>query len=191
MNIYQDLENSLYDVLEGLFPTWRIHFAYSNYEEQQTPYVVIDVKKLETTGLQYTSHLTEVDPDTGVGATTTFQDSLAQVRFEFVGKYDDNTTTAEMAQQLELALRTPKGFELLKRSRLAQHKKMAARRIPQKRDCDMYMIYQLDCTFAYCSMITEDIDWIAVLGIDGVYHDAALPPDYTIETHLDITTPNP
>lgn len=191
MNIYKDLEDSLYDLVIGLFPTWTIIFAYANNEDPVSPYMVIDVRKLETIGQQYTSHLGEVNLLTGESVTTTIQDSLTQVRFEFVGKYDDNTTTAEMAHQLELAMRTPKGFELMKLNRLALHKKMSARRLPVKRDTDMYMVYQLDVTFAYCSMTVDDIDWIAVTGVNGIYHDAGREPDHIINTHFDITTPNP
>lgn len=191
MNIYKDLEDSLYDLVIGLFPTWTIIFAYANCEDPVSPYMVIDVRKLETIGQQYTSHLGEVNLLTGDAVTTTIQDSLTQVRFEFVGKYDDNTTTAEMAHQLELAMRTPKGFELMKLNRLALHKKMSARRLPVKRDTDMYMVYQLDVTFAYCSMTVDDNDWIAITGVNGIYHDAGREPDHIINTHFDITTPNP
>lgn len=188
MNIYQDLENSLYDLVIGLFPTWTIIFAYTNCDEPQTPYMAIDVKKLDPIGQQYTSYLGRVNPLTGDAITSTIQDSLAQVRFEFHGKYDDNTTTAEMAQQLELAMRTPKGFELMKLTRLALHKKMSARRIPQRRETDMYMVYQLDVTFAYCSMTVDDIDWIEFTGLTGVYYDAGREPDHIIINEIDVTT---
>lgn len=191
MNIYQDLEDSLYDLVIGLFPTWTIIFAYANCEEPTTSYVAIDVRKIESVGREYTSHKGEINPLTNDAITITLQDNLVQVRFEFIGKYDDNTTTAEMAHQLELALRTPRGFELMKISRVALHKKLSIRRLPQKRDTDMYMIYQLDCTFAYCSQVVEDVDWVAVLGIDGIYHDAGREPDHIIYTHQDIITPNP
>ena len=191
MNIYQDLEDSLYNLVIGLFPTWTIIFAFANCEEPTSPYVVIDVRKIESVGREYTSHMGDINPLTNDAVTITIQDSLVQARFEFVGKYDDNTTTAEMAHQLELAMRTPRGFELMKINRLSLHKKLSVRRLPQKRDTDMYMVYQLDCTFAYCSTVVDDVDWIAVLGIDGVYHDAGREPDHIIETHIDIITPNP
>lgn len=192
MNIYQDLEDSLYELVSGLFPSWTIIFAFANGPEPTSPYCVIDVRKLETIGQQYTSHLGEVNLLSGDAVTTTIQDSLTQVRFEFIGKYDDNTTTAEMAQQLELAMRTPKGFELMKLNRLSLHKKMSARRMPVRRETDTYMVYQLDCTFAYCSMTVDDIDWIEFTKLTGIYHDSALPPDYTITHEIDVTTnPNP
>lgn len=191
MNIYQDLEDSLYDLVIGLFPTWTIIFAYANVEEPTSPYVAIDVRKIESIGREYTTHKGEINPMTGDAVTMTIQDSLTQIRFEFVGKYDDNTTTAEMATQLEMALRTPRSFELMKLNRLALHKKLSVRRLPQKRDTDMYMIYQLDCTFAYCSTVVDDVDWIAITSVDGIYHDAGREPDHIIYTHTDIITPIP
>jgi len=192
MNIYQDLEDSLYKLVNGLFPSWTIIFAYTNIPEPTSPYCAINVMKLQTIGQQYTSHLGKINPLTGDAITVTYQDGLAQVRFEFTGKYDANTTTAEMAQQLELAMRTPKGFELMKLNRLSLHKHMSARRLPVRRETDMYMVYQLDVTFAYCSQTVDDIDWIEFTKLTGIYHDSALPPDYTITHEIDVlTNPNP
>lgn len=190
MNIYKDLEDSLYNLVSELFSEWRVIFAFGNGPEPVTPYCVIDIKKLDTAGQQYTSHLGQVDPVSGDAVTVTFQDAIAQVRFEFIGKYDENTTTAEMAQQLQFAIRTPKGFELLKINRLALHGKLSTRRIPVKRETDMYMVYQLDGTFAYCSMTADGIGWIASTDITGVYHDAGREPDHVIPTHIEIITPN-
>lgn len=192
MNIYLDLEDSLYKLVNGLFPAWTTIFAFTNGPEPTSPYCVINVRKLDPIGQQYTSHLGTVDIYTGQSRTVTIQDSLTQVRFEFHGKYDSNTVTAEMAHQLELALRTPKGFELMKRHNLALHKKMSARRIPERRETDMYMVYQLDVTFAYCSMTEDEIDWIEFTGITGVYHDAGREPDHIIINKIDVTeNPNP
>ncbi|QYW06639.1 hypothetical protein uav_107 [Pseudomonas phage UAVern] len=191
MNIYQDLEDALYNLVYGLFPAWTTIFAYTNGPEPVSPYCVINVRKLDVVGQQYTSHLATADPY-GHARTMTIQDSLTQVRFEFHGKYDANTTTAEMAQQLELAMRTPKGFELMKLNNLSLHKKMSARRMPVKRDTDMYMVYQLDVTFAYCSMTIDEIDWIETAGITGIYHDAGREPDHIIINKIDVTeNPNP
>lgn len=192
MNIYQNLEDSLYNLVNGLFPAWTTIFAFANGPEPTSPYCVINVRKIETIGQQYTSHLGKINPLTGEAATSTIQDSLTQVRFEFIGKYDANTTTAEMAQQLELAMRTPRGFELMKLNNLSLHKKMSARRMPVKRETDTYMVYQLDCTFAYCCLTVDDIDWIEFTGLTGIYHDAGREPDHVIINHIDLTTnPNP
>lgn len=192
MNIYQDLEDSLYNLVDGLFPSWATIFAFTNGPEPTSPYCVINVRKLDVIGQQYTSHLGKINPSTGLAITTTIQDSLAQVRFEFHGKYDANTTTAEMAQQLELSLRTPKGFELMKMNNLSLHKKLSSRRLPERRETEMYMVYQLDATFAYSSMIVDDVDWIEFTGITGIYHDAGREPDHIIINKIDVTeNPNP
>ena len=104
MNIYQDLEDSLYKLVMGLFPTWTTIFAYTNGPEPTTSYCVIDVRKLDVIGQQYTSHLGKINPSTGDAITTTIQDSLAQVRFEFHGKYDDNTTTAAVSRLIWISM---------------------------------------------------------------------------------------
>ena len=189
MTIYKDLEDSLYNLVEGLFPDWRIIFSYTNGPEPTTPYCAIDIRRLDPVGQQYTSHLSHLNAQ-GEAITMTIQDGLAQVRFEFHGKYDDNTEIAEMASLLELFMRTPRGFELMKLNRLSLHKRMTCRRLPQRRETDMYMCYQLDCTFAYCSVVSDEIDWIEILRADGTYYDAGREPDHKIVSKIDIT-PNP
>lgn len=190
MNMYKDLEDSLYNLVIGMFPEWTVIFSYTNGPEPTSPYCAIDVRRLDPVGQQYTSHLSKVDPLSGEAVTTTIQDGLAQVRFEFHGKYDENTELSNMASLLEMSMRTPRAFELMKLNRLSLHKRMTCRRVPQRRETDMYMVYQLDCTYAYCSVIKDEIDWIEILGITGTYNDAGREPDHKIVSHIDIT-PNP
>ncbi|WPJ20554.1 hypothetical protein vBPFY1MI_01 [Pseudomonas phage vB_PF_Y1-MI] len=193
MNEYKDLEDCLYNLVEGLFPEWPITFAYGNGPEPTTPDCVIDVMKWTPVGQPYTSHLGEVDINSPVGnaRTMTFQDIVAKVRFDIAGKADANTVVSEMAHNLQTAMRTPLGYELMKRNRLALHGQISTRRMPVKRDTDTYMCYQIDCTFAYCSVTQDDIDWIAITDVGGTYHDAGREPDHIIKTHVDIVTPQP
>lgn len=190
MSTYLDLEDSLYQVLIGLFPEWRIIFAFNNGPEPVTPYAVIDVKKLDPIGREYVSTLVSIDtnsPDP-VGTTTALQDFYASVRFEILGKNDTNMSASEMAHTLQAMLRTPKAYELMAKHRVALHKLVSSRRLPFKRETDMYMIYQLDCQFAYTTEATDDQDWIAGLSLDGIYHDAGREPDHVIHNHIDINT---
>lgn len=186
MNIYQSLEDGVYNYVTTLFPTWRTIFAYGNGPEVQTPYLVIDVKKFDAIGRSYNSSSQELDPITNESYTTTIQNYEAHVRFEFVGKSDVNTQLAEMAQQLEFALRTQRGYEEQKRNALSLMKYNPVRRIPVRRETDTYMYYQLDVVFGYVVSNTEVQDYINTLQIDGVYHDAGREPDHIIRTTIDI-----
>jgi hypothetical protein len=186
MNIYQSLEDGVYKYVNTLFPTWRVIFAYGNGPEVQTPYLVIDVKKMDAKGRSYNSSSQELDFETQESYTTTIQNYEAHVRFEFVGKYDVNTELAEMAQQLEFALRTQRGYEEQKRNALSLMRYNAIRRIPVRRETDTFMYYQLDVVFGYVVSNTEVQDYIITLGVDGVYHDAGREPEHIIETSIEI-----
>jgi hypothetical protein len=188
MNIYQDLEDSLYNIVSTLHPEWTILFAYTNAAEPVNPYVSIDVKKLTPVGREYSSTPT-IGEDGSKLIQTTTQDHEATVRFEFIGKYDDNTTVANMGQELQIELRSPTGYELQAINKLSLFKLTHLRRIPLMRDTDMYMIYQLDCIFAYTSQITTEQEYALGLNGTGVYHDANQPPDYTMTTQFEITLP--
>lgn len=186
MNIYQDLEDSLYSIVEGLYPTWTVIFPYQNGPEPVSPFLVIDVKKLDAVGREYQSTL--VDVDVLPAATTTLQDYQATVRFEFVGKYDVNTILAEMAHQFEMALRTPKGYELQKTARLSLFTYNPVQRLSLKRETETYMYYQLDVVFGYTMEVRQEFDYIEVTSLTGVYHDAGREPDHTI-TNLIVIDP--
>lgn len=193
MNTYKDLEDSLYNWVEVMFPDWIVKFAYDNGPELQTPYLVIDVRKLDPVGREYNSSDTFVD-ENDKSYVTTRQDYQALVRFEFVGKYDVNTQLAEMAHQLEFNLRTQRGYENQHRNRLSLMKYMPVRRLAVPRETDTYMYYQLDVTFGYAISQVEEQDWIEIIGIDGIYHDAGREPDHVINTHITIAdniNPNP
>lgn len=190
MNVYQNLEDSLYNVVEGLFPDWRTIFAFGNGPEPVTPYCVIDVKKIAPIGREYQSTLAHYEPlISDIATTVTIQDNLTSVRFEVIGQSDQNTTAAEMISLLQLGFRTPKGYELLARNKLALHGKMQTRRIPLKRETQMYMVYQLDVTFAYSVVTSEDIDWIEVTSVQGTYYDAGREPDHIIVGEEIVVTP--
>lgn len=189
MNIYKDLEDSLYNWVESLFPDTRIQFAYTNGPELQTPYLVIDVRKLDPIGRSYNSSDTFVD-ENDKSYTVSRQDYEALVRFEYVGKYDNDTTVAEMASQLEFSLRTQRGYESQRRNNLSLMKYNPVRRLPVKRETDTYMYYQLDVTFGYAVSQREEQDWMEIITIDGVYHDAGREPDHVIQTHIELN-PNP
>lgn len=185
MNIYQDLEDSLYAFVSALFPTWTIIFPFQNAAEPVTPYLVIDVRNLDAVGREQTSSSVSIG-ELGEGTTTTIQNYQAKIRFEFVGKNDSNTTVAEMSHQLEMNLRTPKGYELQHTNNISLYQYNPVERLALKRETDTYMFYQLDTTFGYAVQITSEQDWIETTGITGTYYDAGREPDHTIVSTIEI-----
>lgn len=186
MDIYKDLEDSLYNIVYELHPDWNILFAFTNAAEPVNPYLVIDVRKLNPIGREYNS--TPTYGEDGFKLTqTTIQDHQVDVRFEFIGKYSDQSSVSEMAQLLQIELRSATGYELQALNRLSLYNLSTLRRLPLPRETDMYMIYQLDCVFAYSAVIKTEQEYTLGFTVDGVYHDANQPPDYTIKTHIEIT----
>jgi hypothetical protein len=185
MNIYQDLEDRVYDFVNALFPAWQVKFMYDNSTELETPYLVIDVRMFDPVGRSYTSSSQSID-DLGKSHTTTIQDYQATVRFEFVGLYDNSQELAQMAHELEFQLRTQRGYELQSQANLALMKYSPVRRMPLPRETNTYMYYQLDVVFGYALSETIEQDYMLDIGIHGVYHDAGREPTHTIETYIEI-----
>lgn len=187
--IYQELEDALYNVVIGLFPDWRVIFAYGNGPEPQTPYAVIDVKKIDAIGREYSSTRGELNQTADKVVQVTLQDQEVKVRFELIGLADETMQLSEMVSQLQLALRTQLGYQLQAENKLSLFKLLNARRIPVKRETDVYMVYQLDSVFAYTAYLTDEGDWIDAVGITGVYHDAGREPDHIITNNIEINYP--
>lgn len=190
MNIYKDLEDALYSYTSTLFPalaaSGRIIFPFQNGPEPATPYLLLDVKRLDAVGREQSSHFVSVDEEDN-GTSTTLQHYVADVRFEFIGKYDNNTTLGDLAQTMEMNLRTPRGYELQRANKLSLFRYEPIERVKLKRETDMYMYMQLDAQFGFSVQHVFDQDWIGEVSIlRGVYHDANNPPDYERVTTFNI-----
>ena len=183
-DIYKNLEDSLYDYIVTFFPEWRVKFAFDNGPELKTPYLVIDVRTIDSVGREDTSSAQSLS--SGVSYVTTTQTFNAMVRFEFVGEYDGSQALAEMAHSLEFNLRTQRGYEEQARNSLSLMKYNPVRRLPALRETDMYMYYQLDATFGYAVTQVDEQDYMEIIGIHGVYHDAGREPDHIIRTTIEI-----
>lgn len=186
MNIYQDLEDSLYNVFSTIFPTWRIIFPFQNESEPQTPYLIIDVKRIDAVGREQASGLVTLDALGETGTTTVTQNYQAKVRFEIVGLNDTNTTAGDMIHSLELNLRTPAAYELHHKNRVSLMQYSPIERLPLKRETDVYMFYQLDTEFGYSVQFVTEQDWIESTTITGVYRDAGREPTHTIVSTIEI-----
>lgn len=191
MNIYQDLEDSIYNVLETLFPDWTVVFAYSNYQESSSPYVAIDVMRLDDVGMGYTNSLVLVDPDNDeTGTQYTYQDMCAKVKFDIIGRYDDNTTVANMAQELVLYFKTERGQAALRKNRLARQGSFDVKRRQLIRDTDIWMNYQVVCELYYTAIDTDEPGYITSMDLGGEYTDAGREPDHKIPTYVQINYPS-
>lgn len=186
MNIYKDLEDSLFRFVSLLFPDWRIIFPYQNGPEPQTPYLVVDVKRLDAVGREQRSGLVSLDALEENGTTTVTQTYQVKVRFELVGKNDTNTTAGDMIHDLEINLRTPRSFELQHVNNISLMRYNPVERLPLRRETDVYMFYQLDTEFAYAVQLTEEADWIDSVSLGAVYRDAGREPDHTIISTIEI-----
>lgn len=187
MNIFKNLEDSLYTLASTLFPTWRIIFPYQNGPEPETPYLVINVTHLDAIGREHNSDGVTVD-EFDVGTATSVQTYNAKIRFELVGSNDTNATAGEMIHQLDLALRSPLAYELQHANNLSLFKKSAVMRLPLKRETDMFMFFQLDTQFGYTVKSVFDQDWIEATTLYAIYNDAGREPDHVITSTIEITT---
>lgn len=186
MSLFNDLENSLYAVASTLFPTWRIIFPYQNGPEPETPYLVINVMKLDAVGREHNSDGVQVVD--GVGTTSTVQTYNAKIRFELIGLNDTATTAGEMIHELDLALRSPLAYELQQLNRVSLLRKSPIVRMPLKRETDMFMFFQLDTQFAYTAKYVYEQDWIEATVLYATYYDAGREPDHVITSTIDIST---
>ena len=190
MNIYKDLEDALYAYASAILPDLaaegRIIFPFQNGPEPATPYLLLDVKRLDAVGREQSSHFVSVD-ELDNGTSTTLQHYIANVRFEFVGKYDNNAVLGDLAQTLEMNLRTPNGYELQRANNLSLFEYEPIERVKLRRETDTYMYMQLDTQFGFSVQHVFDQDWVGEVRIlRGVYSDANNPPDYERVTTMNI-----
>ena len=165
-NVYKQLEDALYATLHSQFPTERITFPFNNAPEPKTPYVIIDVMRLDPVGREQNTTMTTS------GIATVLQVYEATVRFEVMGEYDDNTEVGGLAHRIEFSLRTPLFRDALHVNNLSLMRYGTVDRFPRKRDTKTYMCYQQDVYFSYAVTVTQDVGYINSLNIEGVYNDA-------------------
>lgn len=186
INIYQALEDSIYDTIVAMFPDWRVIQAYGNGPEPVTPYIAIDVKRMTPSGQGVTSSALEETID-GKFLTVTVQDYIARVNLEVIGKNGTMPEVGDISTKLTSALRSPRGYDLLTENSLSVLMQPTVRRIPLKRETDTYMVWQHDYQFAYALYEKEETeDYIGFVGIDAIYTDAGREPEHIIRNHIDI-----
>jgi hypothetical protein len=143
MNPYEHLRDSLYDSMATLFPDTAIVQAYTNGPEEKTPYITYDITRISKEGQASVS---------GVGTDNTQQiinQYVAQVRFEFIGKQNDDFEAAAMAAQFEFSLDYPDVQDMFLKNALSIQRQSDITRLPKKRDTDWYMCHAIDLFFGY------------------------------------------
>ncbi|ALJ97518.1 hypothetical protein AU075_gp162 [Pseudomonas phage C11] len=182
--IHTELENSLYLMVKELFPDWRVIQAYTNNQEPQTPYLAIDIKRLDELGRENVSNMSDpISPSHGTIQVQ--QDFAAKVVFELIGKYGETASVSDMAMAITRAMRTPAGHAAQRKFNLSLFKLPSTRRVPMLRETDMYMFYQVTCEFGFSVIETTTQEFAAGADIHGVYYDAGRP-GHVIESHIDI-----
>jgi hypothetical protein len=166
MNIYQQLEDALFTAFSSQFPTERITFPFANAPEPQTPYVILDIMRLDAQGREQNSGLTSA------GVATILQTYEATVRIEVIGEYDNQTVIGDLSHKIEFSLRTPLFQNALLEQSLSLMRAGRVERFPRKRDTKTYMCYQQEVYFAYAVTETQDVGYINSVNIEGVYNDA-------------------
>lgn len=166
MNIYKQLEDALHTSFSTYFPTERFIFPFSNGPEPQTPYIVLDVQRIDPVGMAQNAGLTTN------GVTTILQDYEIRMVVEVLGEYDDSTTVGDLAHKIEFCIRTPLFQEILAKNNLSLMRYRSVDRFPRKRDTKTYMCYQQGLYFSYSVSETQDVGYINDATIRGVYHDA-------------------
>ena len=179
MNIYQQLEDALFTAFTSQFPTERITFPFSNAPEPQTPYVVLDIMRLDAQGREQNGGLTSA------GVATILQTYEATVRIEVIGEYDNQTVIGDLSHKIEFSLRTPLFQNAFHEQNLSLMRYGRVDRFPRKRDTKTYMCYQQEVIFAYAVTETQDVGYINTVDMEGVYNDAGRDGN-VIETQINI-----
>jgi len=177
--IYTDLEDSLYTVYSTMFPDERFTFPFENAPELETPYVIIDVYKIDAVGREQSSSLSTD------GVVTVLQTYEVKVRIEVLGEYDNSTVVGNLAHSLEYIIRTPLFYQGLASNKLSLMRYRPFERFPIKRDTKTYMCYKQDLYFAYAVTETQDVGYMDSAIINGVYNDAGRE-GHVIETQITI-----
>lgn len=183
MNVYKQLEDALHASFSTHFPTDRFIFPFLNAPEPQTPYVVIDIQRLDAVGMPQNNGLTDL------GVATIVQNYEAKVVIEVLGEYDNLTIVGDLAHKLEFSIRTPLFQQVLATNNLSLMRYKPVDRFPRKRDTKTYMCYQQGLYFAYSVAETQDVGYINEATVQGVYPDAGRE-GHIIENDIVIQNPN-
>ena len=183
MNIYKQLEDALYTSFSTHFPDDRFIFPFLNAPEPQTPYVVLDIQKIDAIGMPQDGGLTDN------GTATIVQNYEVKVIVEILGEYDNQTVVGDLAHKIEFSIRTPLFQQVLATNNLSLMRYKPVDRFPRKRDTKTYMCYQQSLFFAYSVSETQDVGYINEATIQGVYHDAGRE-GHIIENDIVIQNPN-
>lgn len=164
-NIHTQLEdavrNSTYVALSEYFSDvpkedTLIIFSHLNGVEPSSPYVIINIVDLSSTGRHQTSTLTNEDEELSI--TNTYE---ARVQFSFGGSYSQNMVLS-FVQRIGS---NPKVLEELRRNKLGFMRKSSVRRAPQKRETEWVEFQNVDVTFSFAVNTQEVVDVVEAVVI--------------------------
>jgi hypothetical protein len=188
MTIYTSLEDALYNSVATMFPTARIIFALQNHPEPKTPYILINVLRMNPVGREETS---------GYGPLQSYaQVYEAQVVFEVIGEYESTMEVSDLAASFEFLLASPLMLEAYAVNNLSLMRRRSMERFARTRETKTYMCYQQTAFYAYAVMTTQDVGQIDSVVVGGnigteelptlapsIYRDAG-QPGHIIESTL-------
>lgn len=167
MTIYTSLEDSLYNSLSTLFPTARIIFAYQNHPEPKTPYILINVTRLNPVGRE---EIGSFGPQQSYS-----QVYEAQVVLEVIGEYENTTEVGELAATLDFLLASPLMLDAYAVNNLSLMRRRSMERFARTRETKTYMCYQQTAFYAYVVSTTQDVGQIDEVVIGGDIGTEELP----------------
>ena len=151
MNLYEQLESSLYDVTSRLVPATTVIFSHEGGEEPRGTYISVNVLDNNRVGREYDSFDTQgADPTM---SSRTEREVL--VRFLFIGQ-----DAGDKAYEMEAKLHNEATRFILYPNNLAVMRISEVRRVPELRDTKWIPYFVLDITFSYATTIDMDIDTI-------------------------------
>lgn len=159
MTIYADMRDAVYQGTVEVFnqiglPTTTVIFSHQSGPEPSSPHCVIQIVIVDQVGrTEYSTLTDDATPTKHLQIKSTYE---VQVQFTFGG-----STAPELGHEFLNALRNNVVItEAFQKNNLAPMRKSSLRRAPQKREAEWIEFLNMDVTFSYAVMTTQDIDWV-------------------------------
>ena len=170
MNIYEDLETSLYNAIKPALPNgFTVIYGYENGPQPKFPFLQVDIISMNAVGRDYSGFL--VDP---TDSTTHYEQVYeALVRFYFFGRNDSSRTIGDVATEFEYSLNKGVVQESFEANNIGLMRKSAMLRSPKKYETEWVMCFQMDCTVSYAVSTKQSTQWIEEVRIDQTYTETS------------------
>lgn len=174
-SIYSQLMQSLITATKSIFPDNKVIRGNTNGQEPDNPYIAVRLIRNNQIGIAQNDSQLTVD-----GKMTTKVNYEALVQFSFTSI--DEEVAADLAYTFVQYLNTPKTREIFRINHLGKTGVSTVRNVPYKRESEWTQYYNVDVTFVYASITTQDMNPItAVELIDEISGTVfVVPPEVII-----------